>query len=128
MLRWPQLDALWERVRENREGWYVYVLDALPPAEPEPPERLLAFIKRLDRQLRREHVHDYCGIVYADNITAPQMIKVYDPGNLGAVCGSSGQRILPRWVLSRIKPTPLAGAVPGPPAGMSFWRRLIPRL
>jgi hypothetical protein len=43
-----------------------------------------AFIERIDALLRAEHHESYCGIVYADDIENPRLIKIYDPNNLGS--------------------------------------------
>ena len=125
MLRWPQLDALWERVTDRAEGWYIYELDRPAPEEPAATRELRKFVETIDKRLRREHEYDYCGIVYADDLKEPDMVKVYDPGNLGAVCGSSGTRVLPRWVLSRIKPESLNGERDVADGGRSWWQRLF---
>jgi rhodanese-related sulfurtransferase len=47
------------------------------------------FIERIDTLLRAEHHESYCGIVYADDLEEPRLIKIYDPNNLGSSCGSS---------------------------------------
>ena len=31
-LRWPQLDALWDRLREKPDGWFVYAVGETPPS------------------------------------------------------------------------------------------------
>ena len=126
VLRWSQLDALWARVRsESSCGWYVYDLGALPPERPASTEELIAFLKRVDRHLRREHEHDYCGIVYVDDLHEPSLIKIYDPGNLGAVCGTSRSRVLPRWVMSRMRPSPLRECVAAKLPPGKWWQRLF---
>lgn len=123
-LRWPQLDALWERVRASPDGWYVYAIGEPPPAEPAPRETLLRFVDEIDALLRREHDEDYCGIVYADVPAAPTMIKIYDPNNLGVSCGYSTNPPLPGWVLSHLAPIDLPAA--RQPAGRRrWWRRLL---
>ena len=89
-LRWHQLDALWERVRERAgERWYIYAVGEEPPIEPADADRVKAFVTEVDRLLRDEHKEDYCGIVYADDLQAPDFIKIYDPNNLGVSCGYS---------------------------------------
>lgn len=123
-LRWTQLDALWGRVRAQPEGWYLYAVGESPPPAPAPPEELDRVLDAIDRLLRREHDEDYCGIVYADDLAVPHMIKVYDPNNLGVVCGFSDDPPLPGWVLSRIPPVDLAAL--RPPAGRRrWWQRLV---
>jgi hypothetical protein len=123
-LRWPQLDALWARLRQQPEGWFVYAVGEAPPVSVATSADLLRFIDEIDVLLRREHNEDYCGIVYADSLDAPTMIKVYDPNNLGVSCGYSDNPPLPGWVLSRLPPVDLEAA--RQPAGRRrWWQRLF---
>jgi hypothetical protein len=123
-LRWHQLDALWERLREAPHGWFVYAVGEAPPQAPLDADDLLRFIDEVDALLRREHDEDYCGIVYADALDGPSMIKVYDPNNLGVSCGYSDNPPLPGWVLSRLPPVDLEAA--RQPAGRRrWWQRLF---
>ncbi len=124
-LRWPQLDALWERLRAKPEGWYVYAVGEAPPAEPASAEAFLDFLTEIDRLLRAEHDEDYCGIVYADDPQDPSMVKIYDPNNLGVVCGYSDNPPLPGWVLSRIPPVDLEAERPPPNNRRRWWRKLF---
>jgi len=123
-LRWPQLDELWQRVRARPEDWFVYAIGERPPGAPAAADDLLRFIDEIDRLLRKEHDEDYCGIVYADDLVEPAMIKVYDPNNLGVSCGYSDNPPLPGWVLSRLAPIDLEAA--RQPAGRRrWWQRLF---
>ena len=124
-LRWPQLDALWQLVRAEPEGWYVYAIGEAPPAAPADAEQLQRFVTEVDALLRREHDEDYCGIVYADDPSAPAMIKIYDPNNLGVVCGYSTKPPLPGWVLSRLPPVDLPAAQVLPAGRRRWWQRLF---
>jgi hypothetical protein len=125
-LRWPQLDALWARILEEPAGWYAYHVGEPPPVEPVTPEELRRFLTEVDRLLRREHDEDYCGIVYADDLVRPAMVKIYDPGNLGMVCGSSAQPPLPGWVLSRLPPVDLPAQQPAR-GRKRWWERVLGR-
>jgi len=123
-LRWPQLDGLWQQVRTQPEGWFVYAIGEPPPQTPATSGDLLRFVDEIDQLLRREHDEDYCGIVYADDLGAPTMIKVYDPNNLGVSCGYSDNPPLPGWVLSHLEPVDLEAA--RQPAGRRrWWKRLF---
>ncbi len=123
-LRWPQLDELWRQVRTQPAGWFVYAIGEQPPGAVATSDDLLRFVDEIDRLLRREHDEDYCGIVYADDLGAPTMIKVYDPNNLGVSCGYSDNPPLPGWVLSRLAPVDLEAA--RQPAGRRrWWQRLF---
>ena len=104
ILRWQDLDDLCSRVRAEPEGWHVSLAGEAAPEAPLAADDLKHFIEEMDALLRREHEFDYCGIVYADDPAQPGLIKIFDPHNLGSSCGSSGAKIPPRWVLSRIKP------------------------
>lgn len=124
-LRWPQLDALWEQVRTRPEGWYVYAVGEVPPVVTVSAEQLPQLVTEIDTLLRREHNEDYCGIVYADDLIQPAMIKIYDPNNLGMVCGSSATPTLPGWVFSRLPPVDLPTAQAQPVGRRRWWRRLL---
>jgi hypothetical protein len=66
ILRWDDLDKLWKTIRTRPEGWYVYLVNHTVPDSPAPPIDLERFLREMDSLLRKEHEHDYCGIVYAD--------------------------------------------------------------
>ena len=51
-LRWPQLDALWQCLRGQPEGWYVYAVGEPPPNSPATADDLLRFIDLMDALLR----------------------------------------------------------------------------
>lgn len=125
ILRWSELDALWQRLTADDSAWYLYAVGETPPEEPVAGRVLAEQITALDTLLRQAHDEDYCGIVYCDDPTAPRLIKVYDPNNLGSVCGSGmGPPPLPGWVLSHDRPVQLAA--PPPPAGRRrWWQRLL---
>ncbi len=112
MLRWHQLDELWDRVKQTQpDDWYVYLIGETVPTTPVDAAALNQFIQEADTFLRKKHDYDYCGIVYADDRNSPSMIKIFDPTNLGVVCGSSDIKILPRWLLTRIPPEVIANDV-----------------
>ena len=125
-LRWPQLDALWTRVRERADaGWFLYAVGEPPPSRPAERDQVLGFIVEMDGLLRAEHRYDYCGIVYADDPERPSLIKIYDPGHLGVSCGSSASPPLPGWVMSLIAPCDLPAVQPPPGNRRRWWRRIF---
>ena len=127
MLRWPQLDALWQRIRSLPDRqWYIYAVGEPPPTRPASAGELDRFLTELDALLHREHDEDYCGIVYADDPDDPRFIKVYDPNNLGSVCGSSGAPPpLPGWILSTLPPVALSQELLLPANRRRWWKRLF---
>lgn len=84
ILRWEQLDALWDAVRAQAErGWYLYTLDDAPPAEPAGAEEVRTFIVEVDLELRRAQARENCGLVYADDRERPAFIQVFHPHKMG---------------------------------------------
>ena len=126
-LRWEDLDRLWQTLRAQADdGWYVYAVGEEPPAAPVSRAQFTTFLSEIDALLRRDHDEDYCGIVYADDMEHPAMVKIYDPHNLGSSCGSSGNNPppLPGWVLSRLAPPGLAAMQPTA-SRRRWWQRLF---
>ncbi len=127
-LRWHELDALWARVREQAgEGWYLYAVGEAPSPVASDAAQVLRFIDEVDRLLRAEHDEDFCDIVYADDLAAPTMIKIYDPNNLGVVCGYSDNPPLPGWVMSKLPPVDLPATRLVAKGRQRWWRRLFER-
>jgi hypothetical protein len=111
-LRWHQLDALWQVLKQDADGgWYIYAIGETPPNFCADAEMVVKFIDSIDRLLRSEHDEDYCGIVYADNLSQPSFVKIYDPNNLGVSCGYSENPPLPGWVLSKLPPIDLVASL-----------------
>lgn len=124
-LRWHHLDDLWQQLRAAPEGWFVYAIGNAPPAEVLSTKDFLSFLEGVNQLLRAEHEEDYCGIVYADDLNKPAMVKIYDPNNLGVVCGFSDNPPLPGWVLSRIPPVDLQADLPLPKNRRHWWQGLF---
>lgn len=120
VLRWDQLDDLWNVVRGDDKAWYVYAVGEAVPVTPSSRSDFVNFINEMNILLHRDHEEEYCGIVYTDDFTDPHFIKIFDPHNLGSVCGSSGHPPLPGWVLSTMQPVDLPNAFP-PPANRKRW-------
>jgi hypothetical protein len=92
VMAWDQLTALWQRI-DPAAGWFLVAVGVSPAPTsgmlPAAAADVSAFIERIDALLRAEHHESYCGIVYADDLENPRLIKIYDPNNLGSSCGSS---------------------------------------
>ncbi|WP_455380809.1 hypothetical protein [Acidihalobacter prosperus] len=128
ILRWSQLDTFWERLKSLAEkGWYIYAIGDPPPVEVSASEMLVRFIDEIDDLLHREHDHDYCGIVYADDFENPHLVKIFDPNHLGSSCGSSGNPTPPGWVISRAPPVDLTDAMPMANNRRRWWHGLFKR-
>lgn len=125
IVTWDQLTTLWDTVRMNPTGWYIYAVGEPPPVAPAETAALMLFLTEIDALLHRDHREDYCGIVYADNKTVPTFIKIFDPHNLGSSCGSSGVTTLPGWLLTRVPPEPLMDDRPLPAGRKRWWRGIF---
>ena len=126
VMKWDDLSALWRRIREQADdGWYLYAVGDAAPTQAASREQLLAFIDSIDELLHREHDEDYCGIVYVDDAEHPTFVKIYDPNNLGVVCGFSENPPLPGWVMSRVAPDDLAQAFPPPESRKRWWKKIF---
>jgi hypothetical protein len=123
IMSWDQLAAFWRRLPP--EGWFLYAVGEAPPTEPAAPERTGEFIRRIDALLRDDHRHDYCGIVYADDIERPSFVKIYDPNNLGVSCGFSDDPPLPGWIMSRVPPEDLQPERHAPGGRRRWWQALF---
>jgi hypothetical protein len=126
VLRWEQLDGLWQRLRDHADNdWYLYAIGEAPPETPVERESMLRFIDEIDALLRSEHQQDYCGIVYVDDMQSPSFVKIFDPNNLGVSCGYSDNPPLPGWILSRLPPADLQAPMQQPGNRRRWWQRLF---
>lgn len=125
LLSWQDLTDFWQVLKAGADDhWYIYAVGESPPAQTSSREQLLKFIDEIDALLHREHNEEYCGIVYVDDKRTPGFIKIYDPNNLGVVCGYSDNPPLPGWILSRIPPVDLNTAILVPQNRRRWWQRL----
>jgi hypothetical protein len=123
---WHQLDELWEQlIKTPQDAWYVYAVGDTPPITPIQSIQLAKVLNELNALLKRDHDEDYCGIVYVDSLKEPSFIKVFDPNNLGSVCGSSRNPPLPSWIISKIPPINLPEAMPQPTNRRHWWQKLF---
>ncbi len=127
VMQWGQWDEMRARIVSAGE-WYVYALGHDVPQSPLSGSRLTLMLDEMDALLRRDHREKYLGIVYADDLATPTLVKVYDPNNLGSSCGSSGRVILPGWILSRIQPVAMASESPVPNSRRRWWQELTDKL
>lgn len=124
-LRWSDLDTFWDVLRARAaEGWYIYALGEAPPQAPVNADKLREFIIAMDALLRKEHQEEYCAIVYADDLQAPTLVKIFDPNNLGVSCGSSDNPPLPGWVLSLHPPVDIV-AMAHTASRKRWWQKIF---
>ena len=124
--QWEDLDEFWNVMHSIAdESWYIYAIGERPPKDPAPTEKVHEFILEIDTLLRKDHDEEYCKIVYADDHKHPSFVKIYDPNNLGVVCGSSDNPPLPGWTLSKQQPINLEAAFPPPGNRRRWWQKMF---
>lgn len=124
LLSWQQLADFWAKLNTTA-GWYLYALGEPLPHEPSSADQVAKFIKEIDALLRRDHRESYCGIVYADDLQNPRLVKIYDPNHLGSSCGSSKNPPLPGWIMSRTQPAELKLRHELPANRKRWWQALF---
>ena len=128
VMAWEQLSGFWQRI-DPAAGWYLVAVGVSPAPTfgmaPADAASVSAFIERIDALLRAEHHESYCGIVYADDLEHPSLIKIYDPNNLGSSCGSSKTPHPPGWIMSRLPPDALPASRPAAANRKRWWQGLL---
>lgn len=125
VMKWHDLDVLWQNIINQQNHWYVYAVGEAVPESPASDGQLQQFIDSIDELLHREHDEDYCGIVYVDDAENPAFVKIYDPNNLGVVCGFSENPPLPGWVMSQLPPQDLQQAFPPTASRKRWWQKIF---
>jgi len=126
ILKWPQLDEFWQVLANKADaGWYLYAIGEQVPEYSASAEDVKMFVDEINTLLRKEHQQDYCGVVYVDDKKDPEFIKIYDPNNLGVVCGFSDNPPVPGWILSLIKPEPLDEKTFVTQSRKRWWQRIF---
>ena len=127
ILRWEQLAELWQTLHAgSSDEWFIYHIGEAVPVTACQADQFDNFIVEIDKLLRHDHQERYCGIVYVDDKTTPEFIKIYDPNNLGQVCGSNGAPPpLPGWIISKTQPIDLEAAMPPPGNRRKWWQKIF---
>lgn len=107
ILSWDDFDAFWQLLADNPDGWFVFDPSGDAPERVASAEDFAATLDAARICLEQVRSRSYCGAVFTDDRSAPGFVKVFDPYRMGGLCGGPAQRILPRWIFSRIAPDPL---------------------
>lgn len=107
LLNWPDVERFWQVLAQDPQGWYAFDFLADPPQDVLSAQAFETQVQAMRELINSGRETSHCFALFADDVTQPDFVKIFDPGNLGASCGSSGSRTYPRWTLSRIAPTPL---------------------
>ena len=120
IMQWQQLDELWGRVKTG--VWYFYQIGEELPTATLSGDELARRLDALGELLRREHDYSYCGIVYADDVAQPTLIKVYDPNHMGSSCSNGAAPSPPGWILSVSPPHTIELDAPSPNNRKRWWQ------
>ncbi len=118
ILQWRDLDAFWVRVKNGE--WYFYQVGETLPVQTLSGDDLALRVDALNKLLRDDHDCSVCGIVLADHLEHPTLIKIYDPNTLGSSCSSSATPA--RWILSTAQPEYIANHAPTPNNRRRWWQ------
>lgn len=120
---WEGFDRFWDLFAATGGEWYVFNPEGDAPSAPEPG--LAAVLTEAhDCVTDVRGMRNFCGTVFADDLADPSFVKVFDPWKMGAACGSSGERVMPRWVFSRMAPDALP-LLPEVPEKKGLFARVI---
>lgn len=126
VLRWKQLDDLWQVVKHDDEnGWYIYAVGEPLPIHKKTGKSVNTYVDALNKLLRREHDEDYCGVVYTDSFETPRLIKVFDPNSLGTSCSIATQGPLPSWIISKMLPKELSNQAKQTVNRRHWWQTIL---
>lgn len=114
ILDWDTLDQIWSAIQHSEHTqWYLHNNDASNADY----DRLNAVntsgdissgLTALKDYLRQSHPRDYCGLAFADSLTEPTLIRVFDPKYLTSMCNIYGNTPAPSWVISTMDTAQLA--------------------
>ncbi len=107
VLRWNDMETLWQSLHASPENWYVYpVSDAAPDAFAGKQD-FAQFLDAAEAVINKRRDRPSCGSIYVDDMREPAYIKIFDPEKMGTSCSCSSDPVLPRWIVSRMKPDSL---------------------
>jgi len=124
VLDWARYDAFMERFGASEGEWFVFDLEDAVPAAPVSGEDFSSALTEANALIRAVKNRPWLGAIYADDLETPTYIKVFDPALLGGSCSMPGSKMLPRWIISRMKPDPLKMPTPEAAAPEGLLSRL----
>lgn len=124
ILGWPEFDVLWGKLAASDGAWWVFNPSGDAPDQPQTGATFATTLDEARVCVEQMRGRSYCGAVYVDDANHPGFVKVFDPYKMGGVCGSTGERILPRWIFSRRQPDALP-LIPEAPGKKGFFARIV---
>jgi len=125
ILNWPDVDTFWTRLSSTPGDWFVFTPEQPAPDTAKTGAELAETLTKAQALINSRRDVSHCGAIYVDDLENPAFIKVFDPAAMGSSCNISGIPILPRWIISRIKPDDMPP--PPEPEKPSIFKRLTGR-
>ncbi len=125
VLKWTDLESLWETLKASPADWHVFDPAGEAPTKPLPRVEFLRFLDEAEAMINQRSDRPSSGSVYLDDLAAPTYIKIFDPLKMGTSCSHSSEPIMPRWILSHMVPDTLP--LPPPVKNPTIFQRLIGR-
>jgi hypothetical protein len=106
IIDWDTLDQIWYAIQHSdNTQWYLHNNDASTAGynrlnDVNTSGDISAALTALKDYLRQSHPRDYCGLAFADSLTEPTLIRVFDPKYLTSMCNIYGNTPAPSWVIS----------------------------
>ena len=104
ILDWQDVDAFWPRLSATSGDWFVFDPEHPAPKTAATGAELAETLTRAKALINSRRDMSHCGAIYVDDLENPALIKLFDPAAMGSACNISGIPIMPRWIISRIRP------------------------
>ena len=105
---WNMLDRFWPVLENSGGAWFIHDLESgVVPDQPASDAEFSAILGSAVEMYAPARSRSFSGVVFVDDVNTPGFVKLFDPWKMGASCGSSGARTMPRYVLTRMQPDPL---------------------
>ena len=114
IIDWQTLDQVFRIIRHSDGSkWRLYNNDTPIPGDNrstvvDTRGDLASSLQSLDAYLRQTHPRNYCGLAFTDSLTAPTLIRIFDPKFLTSMCNIYGNTPAPSWVISSMDAAQLA--------------------
>jgi len=126
VMQWNVCNTLLEKlIAEPATDWYLYDTLTPVPQTTISADELVENLTDIHTILKTEHRERYCGIVYVNDLKNPTFVKIFNPNNLGKVCGSSENPPIPQWLLSKTKPEDVVEKFSPPTKNKRFISKLL---
>ena len=116
IIDWQVLDQIFSIIQHSDDPkWRLYSNDTPLPGDKRSKDvdtsgDLASSLQSLNAYLRQAHPRNYCGLVFTDSLTAPTLIRIFDPKFLTSMCNIYGNTPAPSWVISTMDAAQLAAS------------------